>query len=150
MVGNCPFSEKLKLGTDFFLNMQIRKYVLTAIGGNLLYLLYFWVGLEINQNYLFVLVISEILWMASIFPVYRTFVFTSKGNFLPDLVKFISVTISGLAANFVGTPILVSGFGVSPHIAVVVVATGVGIYSLLMNYFFTFRKRKYFGGRIRK
>lgn len=132
------------------MNKQINKYVLTAIIGNVLYLMYFWVGLQINENYLLVLVVSEILWMASVFPVYRTIVFSSKGNFFPDLVKFISVTISGLAANFIGTPILVSGFGVSPQIAVVVVAAAVGIYSLIMNYFFTFRKSNNTGGRIRK
>jgi putative flippase GtrA len=118
------------------------RYLVAGGSCSLLYLVVFGLGLHAwpHAGYLWIVLLAQVVAISVAFPVYRRFVFRSRGRLVPDFARFLSVWSGGLLASFVGVPFLVEAFGVPPlpgQIAAVVI---VALLSYLGHRYVSFRK----------
>lgn len=114
-----------------------------VIGGTMAagYLALVAIGLQTGLPYMLVITIAQVILISCAFPAYRTLVFHSHGRVWTDLLRFLSVWSGGLAASFLGVPILVEVFGLPPLAAQILAVVLVALGSYIGHKFFSFRSR---------
>lgn len=117
------------------------KYLVIGSAGTLLYFLLVAAGLAIGVHYFLTIIIAEIIWMFAIFPLYRGIVFQSTGKLWSDVLRFLGVSIIGIAGSVVLVPIFVEIFGLHPLLSQAIVIVIIGLYSYFTHLLFTFRKK---------
>ena len=115
------------------------RYLVSAGSVALLYLGLLAVGLWIGWHYLFAILVAQLITIAVAFPVYRTFVFQSRGPVLKDFLRFLSVWATGAVAGVVVTPALVELAHLHPLVAQVIAVVVVSVGSFLAHRLFSFR-----------
>lgn len=97
-------------------------------------------GLLLGWHYLVAILAAQVVTIACAFPLYRTFVFRSRGSWGGDFVRFLSVWSTGAIAGVVATPFLVEVFGMHPMVAQVLAIVVVAVGSYLGHRWFSFRR----------
>lgn len=120
---------------------QVARYGLIAGGVALLYLGVYGLGLALGLHYFVAIAAAQIVAISVAFPLYRTFVFESRGNLTSDFLRFLLVWSSGAVAGIVVTPLLVEIVHVPPFPAQVIAIVAVSVASFLAHRFFSFRRR---------
>ncbi|MFT4285225.1 MAG: GtrA family protein [Protaetiibacter sp.] len=120
---------------------ELVRYYLAAGVMALFYLGLYGGGLLLGIPYFLAIVIAQALTISVAFPVYRRFVFRSKGALWPDFLRFLSVWMGGAIAGFIATPLLVELVRIDPFIAHLIAVVVVSILSFLGHRFFSFRRR---------
>jgi putative flippase GtrA len=118
------------------------RYGLAGLVTQILYLSVLGAGLALNWHYLLAMGVGQVCAITFAFPTYRARVFRATGPVLPQLVKFLGVWWVGVAASFIGVPLLVEGFRVQPFPAQLVIAIAVVGISFLSHRGVTFRARE--------
>jgi putative flippase GtrA len=121
---------------------QFLRYGFSAGGVAVLYVFVYWAGLQFGLHYFLAILIAQVVAIAVAFPVYRSFVFESRGSLTSDFLRFLSVWVGGAIAGIVATPVLVEIFGVDPFWAQVAAILVISVASFLSHRFFTFRRRE--------
>jgi putative flippase GtrA len=121
---------------------QLLRYGFSAGGVAALYVLIYWLGLQLGLHYFLAILIAQIIAIAVAFPLYRAFVFASTGSLRSDFLRFLGVWMGGAIAGVVATPLLVEIFGVDPFWAQVAAILVISVASFLSHRFFTFRRRE--------
>ena len=124
-----------------FLRTEQGRYL--AIGGTMAagYLALVAAGLRTDLPYMVVITAAQVVLITVAFPAYRTLVFRSHGGLVGDLLRFLSVWSGGLAASFLGTPLLVEFLNMPPLPAQILAVIVVAVGSYLGHSFFSFRHR---------
>jgi len=97
--------------------------------------------LAIGVHYYVAIVITQAITIIWAFPVYRRFVFRSRGALGADFLRFITVWGGGMVAGFLLTPLLVEVFGVDPFWAQLATMVLVSVLSFVFHRLFTFSKK---------
>lgn len=118
------------------------RYGLAGIVTQIVYLSVLTATLGLGWHYMLCIAVAQVCAISYAFPTYRARVFCSDGRVAPQLVKFLGVWWTGAAMSFVGVPILVEVFDVSPLPAQLLVLVGVVTMSFLGHRGFTFRRRR--------
>jgi putative flippase GtrA len=84
---------------------------------------------------------AQLITMSVAFPLYRTWVFESKGRTLADLSRFASVWGTSMVASFVSLPFLVEVVGMRPVPSQVLAVAVLAVASYLGHSFVSFRHR---------
>jgi putative flippase GtrA len=124
-----------------FLADERGRYLLAGGSCSLLYIVVFAAGLRAwpHVGYLWIVLLAQAVTISVAFPVYRRFVFRSRGRVMGDFARFLSVWAGGLLASTVGLPFLVEVFGVPPLVGQVAAIVVVAVLSYLGHRFVSFR-----------
>lgn len=120
---------------------QTIRYFITAGSVMVLYLGVYTVSVLLGMQYMLAILGAQIVAIGVAFPLYRTFVFKSKGRVTTDFLKFLSVWATGAVAGVVVTPILVEFVKIEPILAQLIAIVLVGVGSFLAHKFFSFSQR---------
>lgn len=85
--------------------------------------------------------VAQVVTIAVAFPVYRRWVFLSRGSLLGDWARFLSVWATSLIGSAVSLPLLVDVLGMQPVPAQVIAVVVLSIGSYLGHRFVSFRHR---------
>ena len=118
---------------------QAAHYVVVAGSVAVFYLLLFSLGLVAGWHYFLAILAAQVVTIAVAFPVYRTFVFKSRGRIGHDFLRFLTVWVGGAIAGILVTPLLVEVFQVHPLVAQIVSIGIISVASFLSHRFFSFR-----------
>lgn len=122
--------------------VQLFRYGMSAGSVAVLYLLVYWVALQLHLHYFVAILIAQVIAISVAFPLYRAFVFESTGPVRSDFLRFLGVWSGGAIAGVIATPILVELFGVDPFWAQLFAIVVISIASFLAHRVFTFRRRR--------
>jgi putative flippase GtrA len=117
------------------------RYLVVAGGVSLGYLGLVALALATGLPYMLAIVVAQIVTIACAFPTYRTLAFRSRGPWLPEFGRFLSVWSVSLVVVFVATPLLVELAGTPPLLAQVVLVVVIPVGSFLGHRYFSFRHR---------
>lgn len=118
---------------------QLVRYFGVAGSLALFYLAAYALGLALGWHYFVAILVAQVVAIMVAFPVYRVFVFRSKGPIAIDFVRFLSVWATGAIAGIIVTPLLVELIGIDPLWAQIVAVLLVSVGSFLAHRFFSFR-----------
>ena len=90
-------------------------------------------------HYLYVLAIAQVVAISVAFPLYRGFVFKSRGGILGDLARFLSVWVGNLILGAIGLTFLVQVVGLHQIPAQFIAVAAVSVLSFLAHRTFSFR-----------
>ena len=119
------------------------RYLLCGSGVAALYLSTFAV-LEVaapSLGYVVWFVVAQVVAICVAFPLYRTWVFASRGSLGSDAVRFGGVWGTSLVVSAISLPLLVEVAGLDPAVAQLVAVVGCSVGSYLGHRFFSFRHR---------
>ena len=100
--------------------------------------LYFLLAEKIN--YMFLVIISNILAITNAYIGYKIFVFKTRGNYLKEYLRFYVIYGGAIALNLVLLPILVEFFAVTPVIGQGFVMLVIVVGSYFGHKHFSFRE----------
>lgn len=115
------------------------RYLLSAGAVAIFYLALLAFGLALGLHYFLSILIAQVVTIAVAFPVYRRFVFRSRGRFIVDFLRFLSVWATGAIAGIVVTPLLVELVHLHPLVAQIIAIVVISIGSFLAHRFVSFR-----------
>ncbi|HEY0258739.1 MAG TPA: GtrA family protein [Lacisediminihabitans sp.] len=118
---------------------QAFRYLASAGSVSLVYLGLLALGLLLGWQYFLAILAAQVVTIALAFPVYRVFVFQSRGSIRIDFVRFLSVWSAGAIAGIVFTPLLVEFAHLDPFVAQVISIVVVSVGSFVSHRFFSFR-----------
>lgn len=124
------------------LALQPVRYLVVAGTTSLVYLGLVASGLAAGLHYMLAITLAHAITITGAFPAYRRLVFVSRGRWVSDLWRFLSVWSTGMVAGFLGTPFLVEVVGMSPLPAQVLAIAVIAVGSYLGHRFFSFRHRR--------
>jgi putative flippase GtrA len=117
------------------------RFGLAGAGTQVVYIGTVGAALAAGVHYVLALVAAQVCAIGFAFPVYRSRVFGSQGPVGPQLLAFLGVWWVGVAASFIGVPLLVETGGVHPLLAQLVVMVLVALWGFLGHSRISFRPR---------
>lgn len=123
------------------LRVQGIRYITVAGATATYYLSLVALGMWFGWHYFLAILTAQAITIATAFPVYRKFVFESRGRLVPDFFRFLSVWLTGLIAGLAITPLLVELLSWPAFEAQVVAVAAIGIGSFAGHRWFSFRTK---------
>ncbi len=113
--------------------------VLNSLFGLIMFPFFFYLLEDYKLHYLIILTISQFVCIIFAYLTNKFLVFKTKGNYIPEFLKFITFHISHFGINLIALPILVEFFGLQPVVAQVFFAIMVIISSYFWQSRITFK-----------
>ena len=113
--------------------------VLNSLFGLIMFPFFFYLLEEYKLHYLIILTISQFVCIIFAYLTNKFLVFKTKGNYIPEFLKFITFHLSHFGINLIALPILVEFFKLQPVVAQVFFAIMVIISSYFWQSRITFK-----------